>query len=171
MKKNNLAAFGGEKTIKKEFKKFNTYNNKESKAVLKVVKTGQLSGFIANKSSSFYGGKKVNELEKSFKAYFKCKYAISVNSWTSGLICAVGALNIKPGDEIIVTPWTMVATATAIIAWGGVPIFSEIDLKTYCIDPKKLEDKITNKTKAIIAVDIFGQSSDYKKDKQACKKI
>ena len=76
MKKNNLAAFGGAKTIKKKFKKFNTYNNKESKAVLKVVKTGQLSGFIANKSSSFYGGKKVNELEKSFKAYFKCKYAI-----------------------------------------------------------------------------------------------
>jgi len=166
----NLAINGGEKTIKKKFKRFNTYNKKEIDAVLKVVKTGQLSGFIADNSKSFYGGYHVKKLEQSFARYFKTKYAISVNSWTSGLVCAVGALNIKPGDEIIVTPWTMVATATSIIAWGGIPVFSEIDHDTYCLDPKKIENKITKKTKAIIAVDIFGQSSDYKNIIKIAKK-
>ena len=159
-----------QKNLKRKFKQFNTYDNKEVKAAIKVVNSGKLSGFIADKSSAFYGGENVKKCEKAFQKYFNVKYAISVNSWTSGLICAVGALNIKPGDEIIVTPWTMTATATAIIVWGGIPIFSEIDHNTYCLDVKKIEEKITKKTRAIISADIFGQSSDYNSLNKIAKK-
>ena len=134
-----------QKNLKKKFKQFNSYDEKEVKAAMKVVNSGKLSGFIADSSGAFYGGKNVKKCEQAFQKYFNVKYAISVNSWTSGLICAVGALNIKPGDEIIVTPWTMTATATAIIVWGGIPIFSEIDHNTYCLDINKIEEKITKK--------------------------
>ena len=158
------------KNLKKKFKSFNTYDKKEIYVAKKVVKSGSLSGFIADDSKYFYGGTYVKKCEEAFKKYFNVKYAISVNSWTSGLVCAVGALNINPGDEIIVTPWTMTATATAIIVWGGIPIFSEIDNKTYCLDVNKIEEKITTKTKAIISADIFGQSSDYKSINKIAKK-
>lgn len=159
-----------QKNLKKKFKQFNSYDEKEVKAATKVVNSGKLSGFIADSSGAFYGGKNVKKCEQAFQKYFNVKYAISVNSWTSGLICAVGALNIKPGDEIIVTPWTMTATATAIIVWGGVPIFSEIDHNTYCLDINKIEEKITKKTRAIISADIFGQSSDYNSLNKIAKK-
>ena len=154
----------------RKFKEFNSIGIEEINAAQKVVKTGILSGFIANDGKEFYGGRYVKKLENAFKKYFKCKFAISVNSWTSGLVCAVGALNIKPGDEIIVSPWTMSATATAIIAWGGIPIFSEIDLDNYCLDPKFLKNKINKKTKAIMVTDIFGQSADYKNINKIAKK-
>lgn len=166
----NLAIFGGPRLIKKEFKPFNSYNSKEYIAGTRVLKTGKLSGFIAEKSNNFYGGENVKKLEKKFSKYFKCKYSIAVNSWTSGLVCAVGALNIFPGDEVIVTPWTMSATASAILAWGGIPIFSEIDLNTYCLDPTKIKKKISKKTKAIIVADIFGQSANYVEIMKLAKK-
>lgn len=168
--KNKLAIFGGKKFINRKFKEFKTHDIKEQNAALKVLKSGILSDFIANDSEFFYGGKYVKLLEEKFKKYFKSNYAISVNSWTSGLVCAVGSLNIKPGDEIIVSPWTMSATATAILAWGGIPIFSEIDNDTYCLDPNYIVEKISKKTRAIVVTDIFGQSANYKKINLIAKK-
>jgi len=85
---------------------------------------------------------------------------VTVNSWTSGLTAAVGAVDIEPGDEVIVTPWTMCATATAILHWNAIPVFADIDPLTFCLDPASVEANITTYTKAIIAVDIFGQSAD-----------
>ena len=156
--------------MKKKFKLFNSFDNKELKISKKIIKKGFLSGFVADNSDAFYGGKYVKKLESSFCKYFKSKYAISVNSWTSGLVCAVGSLNIKPGDEIIVTPWTMSATASAIIFWGAIPVFSEIDEKTFCLDFRNLEKKITKKTKAIMVADIFGQPANYKEIMKIAKK-
>ena len=92
--------------------------------------------------------------------YFGVKHAITVNSWTSGLIAAVGALDIEPGDEIIVSPWTMSASATAILHWNAIPIFADIEEDTFNIDPISVEANITEHTKAIMAVDIFGHSAD-----------
>lgn len=156
--------------MKRKFKLFNSFDNRELNASKEIIKRGLLSGFVADKSNAFYGGKYVNRLEKSFCKYFNSKYAISVNSWTSGLVCAVGSLNIKPGDEIIVSPWTMSATATAILCWGAIPVFSEIDERTYCLDFRKLENKITKKTRAIMVTDIFGQSANYKEIMKVAKK-
>ncbi len=145
------------KIINYKFKKFNSYSNKEVNAAKKVVKTGILSEYLAG---DLEGGNYVQKFENHAKKVFRSKHAISVNSWTSGLVVAVGALELEPGDEIIVTPWTMSATATAILHWGCIPIFVDIEKDTFCLDPKKIVDKISNRTKAIITVDIFGQSSD-----------
>jgi perosamine synthetase len=165
-----LAILGGSPELKIKLKKFNTYNSKETKAANRVLKNGLLSGFVADNTKSFFGGVYVNKLEDDFRKYFKVKYAISVNSWTSGLVCSVGSLNITPGDEIIVSPWTMSASASAILAWGAIPVFSEIDHQTYCLDPSKINEKITNKTRAILVTDIFGQSANYSKILQIAKK-
>ncbi len=160
MKKNKLAIYGGKKVINYKFKRYNTIGKEETSAVVKVLKTGILSDFVAGNNSQFYGGSKVKEFERKLEKYFKVKHALTVNSWTSGLICAVGAIDIEPGDEIIVTPWTMPASATAIIHWNAIPVFADINRDNFNIDLKSIEKNITKKTKAILAVDIFGQSAD-----------
>ena len=76
------------------------------------------------------------EFRKEVAEYFGIKHCIAVNSWTSGLVAIVGSIDIEPGDEIIVTPWTMVATATSILQWNAIPVFVDID-ETTNIDPKK----------------------------------
>ena len=101
-------------TLFKNIKKFNKIGDEEAKVVKKVLKSGILSGFKASLDDSFYGGYYVRKFEKKLSKIIGSKYSIATNSWTSGLVCAVGALNIKPGDEIIVTPWTMTATATSM---------------------------------------------------------
>ena len=161
MKKNILAIKKGKPVISYRFKKNNSIDNKDIKSVVKVMKSGVLSGFVAAKNKFFRGGKEVRKFEDLWCKFFKVKYSISVNSWTSGLIASLGALDIKPGDEIITTPWTMSATATAIIHWNCIPVFADIEPETFCIDPKSVQKNISKKTKAILAVDIFGQSCDY----------
>ena len=113
------------KLIKYKFKKQNTIQKEEIRAALKVLKSGKLSGFIGSAGSGFYGGKYVKKFEDKVKNFYKVKHAITVNSWTSGLITMIGSLDIEPGDEIIVSPWTMCATATAILHWNCVPVFAE----------------------------------------------
>jgi dTDP-4-amino-4,6-dideoxygalactose transaminase len=78
----------------------------------------------------------------------------------SGLITAVGAIGIEPGDEIIVSPWTMCASATAILHWNAIPVIADIEPETFCLDPASVEANITPFTKAIMAVDIFGHSAN-----------
>ena len=165
-----LAIHNGKKIINKIIPPHNSIKKEEVKIVNKVMKSGKLSQFYGTWGDGFYGGKYVKKFEENCKKFFKVKYAITVNSWTSGLICAVGALDISPGDEIIVTPWTMSASATAILNWNAIPVFADIDPETYNIDPKDVEKKITNKTKAIMAVDIFGHSAPLKELKKIAKK-
>ena len=154
----------------KKFLPYNTIGKEEVAAVNKVMKTGVLSKFLGSSGKNFLGGPQVIKFENSIKKYFKVKYAITVNSWTSGLIASVGALDVSPGDEIIVTTWSMCASATAILHWNCVPIFADIDPNTYNIDPNSIEKKITKKTKAIMTVDIFGQSCDIMKIMKIAKK-
>lgn len=156
---------GGEPvfTQAKVFKKNNTIGREEIEAVKVVMESGNLSQFVGAWGKDFFGGPNVQALELEWSSYFNTKHAIAVNSWTSGLIAAVGAIGIEPGDEVIVTPWTMSATTTAIIVWGGIPIFADIDPVTYCISPESVTQKITARTRAIISVDIFGQSADMTK--------
>jgi perosamine synthetase len=155
-----LAIHGGDKTIAQPFKRYNSIGKEEIEAVKQVMETGILSQFIGAWTPDFFGGPKVKEFEKQCETYFGVKHAVTVNSWTSGLIAAVGALDIEPGDEVIVSPWTMCATATAILNWNAIPVFADIEPETFCLDPKSVEANITQHTKAIIAVDIFGHSSD-----------
>ena len=152
------------------FKKYNTIGKKELLAAKKVIKSGQLSGFLGSQGKNFLGGKKVQEFEKKIQDYFKVKYAVTFNSWTSGLIACVGSLDISPGDEIIVTSWSMCATATSILHFNCIPVFVDIETETYNLDVDKIEKKITNKTKAIMVADIFGQSCDIHRINKIAKK-
>ena len=156
---NTLAINGGKKAIKKNIPVFNMIGRKELIAAKKVIKTGVLSRFLGTWGEDFYGGPKVLEFEKACEEYFEVKHAISVNSWTSGLITAVGAIGIEPGDEIITSPWTMSASAMAILHWNAIPVFADIEEDTFCLSPKSILEKISSRTKAIIVVDIFGNSA------------
>lgn len=155
-----LAIFGGSKIIKNKFKKFNSIGEEEASIVSQVLKKGTLSSFIAKHGDNFLGGEFVNKFERNWEEKFDVKHAVSVNSWTSGLICAVGSLDIEPGDEVILPPWTMSACAMSILNWNAIPVFADIDPKTFCINPNSIEKKISKKTKAIMAVDIGGQSCE-----------
>lgn len=155
-----LALLGGKKTITTPFKRYNSIGAEEVEAVKRVVESGVLSQFLGCWDSDFFGGPKVKEFERACEAYFGVKHAITVNSWTSGLIAAVGAIGIEPGDEVIVSPWTMCATATAILHWNAIPVFADIEPDMFCLDPVSVEANITPYTKAILAVDIFGHSAN-----------
>lgn len=158
--KEQLAINGGNKTINYKFKKYNSIGNEEIEAVKKVMETGILSQFLGAWHEDFYGGPKVKEFEQACKWFFGVKHAVTVNSWTSGLMAAIGAIGIEPGDEVIVSPWTMCASATAILNWNAIPVFADIDRDTFNLDPKSVEANITPYTKAIMAIDIFGHSAD-----------
>ena len=160
MKKSVLAIDGGDKIIKKPFKKYNSIGVEEINAAKDVVESGVLSQYLGEWDDDFFGGLKVQVFERECERYFGVKHAITVNSWTSGLVAAVGAIGVEPGDEIIVTPWTMCASATAIMHWNAIPIFADIESDTFCLDMASVEANITSKTKAIMAVDIFGHSVD-----------
>ena len=161
-----LALLGGPKSIYKEFSPYTTMGKQEIDAAKAVIDSGVLSKYLGCWHEDFYGGPRVKEFEKQSAEYFNVKHAITVNSWTSGLMAAVGALDVEPGDEIIVSPWTMCASATAILVWNCIPVFADIDPNTFCIDPDSVRNQITKRTKAIMAVDIFGQSANIKELKK-----
>lgn len=154
-----LAKYGGIKLRNKPFLDYNSIGQEELEAVKKVINSGCLSAFYGSNSKEFYGGPNVKKLEEMWKDYYNVHGAVSANSATSALIMAIGALGIGPGDEVIVTPLTMSATATAIIVFNGIPIFSDIEDEFYGLDPNKIENKINSNTKAIIVTNLFGHGA------------
>ena len=114
-------------------------------------------------------GPRVNEFENLISRYVDAKYGIAVNSCTSALHVALLAMGIKPGDEIIVPSLTFIATANSILYTGAKPIFVDIDEKTYNIDPEKIEEKITERTKLIMPVHQIGLPADMYKINRIAK--
>jgi len=156
MANSTLALFGGKKIRNKPFPAHPVLGKEERTEVLKVLKTGKLSGFIARAGDHFFGGPNVRKLESLFCKSFKVKYAISVNSATAGLHAAVAACNIGPGDEVIVSPYTMSASASAILMANAVPRFVDIQDDVFSLNPSLIEKAINPRTKAIIIVHLFG---------------
>lgn len=132
---------------------------KEIDAVCEVLRTPNLSL-----------GPKLAEFEQAFAKYIGKKHAVAVNSGTSGLFLCMLALGIGPGDEVITTPFTFIASSNCIMMAGAKPVFVDIDPATLNIDSSKIEDKITNKTKAILPVDIFGSPAGIDKVCQIARK-
>lgn len=155
-----LAVRGGEPLVGRSFARYNPIGPEETTAAHRVVESGVLSRYLGSWGPDFYGGPEVKAFEREWAAEFGMRHAIATNSLTSGLIAAVGALGLEPGDEVIVSPWTMCASATAPLQWNAIPVFADIQRDTYCMDPRSVEASISSRTKAIIAVDIFGQSAD-----------
>ncbi len=155
-----LAINGGEPVRKKPFPAYVTVGEEEKKAVCDVIDSGCLSKYLGAWHEQFKGGEQVRALEQEWADYFKVKHAIAVNSCTSGLYCAVGATGIEPGEEVIVSPYTMSASATAPLVYNAIPVFADIEEDCYCLSASDIESKITSRTRAIIVVDIFGQPYD-----------
>jgi len=109
------------------------------------------------KSNWITTGPTIPEFEEKFKQYIGCEHAVAVNSGTSGLFISVNVADIKNGDEVITTPLTFVATSNCILSRNARPIFADIDKDTFNIDPQKIRERITKKTKAIIPVHFAGQ--------------
>ena len=114
------------------------------------------------RSSHLSLGPKLPEFEEAVAAFVGAKYAVAVNSGTSALHLCIRALKIVEGDEVITTPFSFIASANCILFERATVKFVDIDPKTYCIDPARVEAAITPKTKAILAVDIFGYLADWK---------
>ncbi|MBZ9570278.1 DegT/DnrJ/EryC1/StrS family aminotransferase [Methanobrevibacter sp. TMH8] len=131
----------------------------EIEEVVKVLK----SGFIAQ-------GPKVAEFEEKFAEFVGSKYAIATSSGTTALHVALLSCGIGEGDEVITTPFTFAATGNSILYTGARPVFVDIDEDTFNIDPEKIEAAITPKTKAIMPVQLYGQSADMDKINEIAKK-
>jgi dTDP-4-amino-4,6-dideoxygalactose transaminase len=164
------AILGGTSENIKKFPPYNTIGEEEKKAVMAVLDSGELSGFVAGDIPEFYGGKQVQALEKEFCKIFKVKHAVSVNSATSGIYCMLMAMGIGPGDEVITSPYTMHATASSILQCGAVPIFADIEEETFGLDPISVQKNITNNTKGILAVNIFGHAAMLNELKEVADK-
>jgi len=135
----------------------------EIEAVVKVLKSGILT-------HSLGAGPVVTKFEKEFANFANTKHAIAVNTGTAALHVAVLAANVKPGEEVILPSFTFVATAEAVVIAGAKPVFVDIDPKTYNILPKKIEEAITRKTKAVIPVDLYGLPADVQPIKEIAEK-
>jgi dTDP-4-amino-4,6-dideoxygalactose transaminase len=121
-------------------------------------------------SQYFILGPEVEKMEKAFCEYLGCGYSIGVSSGTDALLIALMAIDLKPGDEVIVPTYSFFATAGTISRLNGVPVLVDIDPVTYNVDPAKIEEKITPRTKAIIPVHLYGQSADMAEIMKIAKK-
>jgi UDP-2-acetamido-2-deoxy-ribo-hexuluronate aminotransferase len=128
---------------------YEEYKDEINKEVLEVMSSAQ-----------FIGGAKLDKLEKDLASFTGSAHAIGCSSGTDALLLALMALDIGKGDEVITTPFTFIATAEVIALLGATSIFVDIDETTYNIDPSKIESAITEKTKAIIPVSLYGQCAD-----------
>jgi UDP-4-amino-4,6-dideoxy-N-acetyl-beta-L-altrosamine transaminase len=113
-------------------------------------------------------GPKVSEVERELAKYCEAKYAVAVSNGTAALHCACIAAGLKEGDEVITTPLTFAASANCALYVGAKPVFADIDPETYNIDPKSIREHITEKTRAVVAVDFTGQSVEMEEIRAIC---
>ncbi|GLI19860.1 glutamine--scyllo-inositol aminotransferase [Tepidanaerobacter syntrophicus] len=140
-------------------RQYESIKEEVDKEVLDVLSAGQ-----------YIMGKNVKEFEREISEYIGVKHSVSVGNGTDALIIALKALGIGRGDEVITTPFTFFATAESISFVGATPVFVDVDINTFNIDPAKIEEKITDKTKAIMPVHIFGQPCDMDAINEIAKK-
>jgi len=155
-----LALLGGAPVRRKKFPSYQNFDDQELGAAQRVVKSGIMSRFLGSWHPDFFGGPEVQAFEKEAAAAFGAEHAVSVNSASSGLVCALGAADLNPGDEVIVSPFSMSVSATAPLVWNAIPVFADIDPQTFNLLPASVEACITPRTKAIVVVHLFGQPAD-----------
>ena len=156
----DLAILGGKKTRQIPFPKHPIIGDEEKKEILQVLESGNLSTFVAAPGENFLGGKKIREFEEKFAKKFGTKFAVAFNSASSALHAAVVSVGVNPGDEVIVPSYTFTSTATSSLMHNAIPAFCDIKEDTYCLDPEKLSSVLSNLSKAIIPVHLFGHACD-----------
>jgi dTDP-4-amino-4,6-dideoxygalactose transaminase len=155
MADSKLAYFGGEKTVKKDFP-WPVYSDKEKKLLTKVIESGEW-GKSSNPDNN------VAKFENAFASYIGVKHAVAMVNGSVALRLSLLALGAKPGDEVILPPMTFIATASIVVEANCIPVFVDIDRNTYNIDPDKIEDAITSRTRAIIPVHFGGHACEMDK--------
>ena len=158
----NLAVNDGKPTVATDHKiRWPVITEEDKQAVMEVLNSGNLWGPYATNCKG---------LEAEFAAYLGTKYCIAFNSGTAALHAAVRAAGVGPGDEVITSAYSFMASAVAVLHSNGIPVFVDIDPKTHNIDPSKIEEKITERTKAIIPVHIEGIPADLDEIMRIAKK-
>jgi len=140
-------------------KQFNQIKNEAEPEILKVFE-----------SCAYIGGSYVKNFEADIEKYLGSNHAIGCSSGTAALMLALRACNVKPGDEVITTPFTFFATAESIASIGAIPVFVDVKNEDYTIDPDLIEEAITEKTRAILPVHIFGACCDMDRINEIAKK-
>ena len=158
---NKLAVNGGPKTVTRDFP-WPIFDETDVNAVIDVVRSGQWGNPDCADS--------VKSFEDEFAVFCGAKYALACVNGSVALRLALIACGVKPGDEVIITPYTFIATASIVLETNCVPVFADIDPRTYNIDPEQIEKAITKRTKAIIPVHFAGQACDMEKIMQIAKK-
>jgi dTDP-4-amino-4,6-dideoxygalactose transaminase len=161
MTDSRLAMDGGPKTREKPWHDWPVFDEREEKALLEVLHSGQWWSV---------GGKKVPEFEEAFARFHDARFGICVTNGTAALEVALRALGIGCGDEVIVPPYTFIATASSVLAVAATPVFVDIEPHSLNIDPKAIEAAITPRTKAIIPVHIAGCPADMDGVREAARK-
>ena len=150
----HLAARGGDPVRSKSFPTWPIWGDEEIENLTSVIKSGQWGSLK---------GKITRQFEEKFAEFQQAQYGIAVNSGTTALQIALMAADIPAGTEVIVPAYTFIATATAVVEMGAIPVFVDIDPETYNIDPDAIENAITEKTSAIMPVHFAGRSADMDK--------
>lgn len=159
----HLALFGGNPVRTRDFPAWPVFDETDEQALVDVLRSGRW--WVFSQGESFdepapEAGSRVADFERAFAAMQGGRYAVACANGTAALEIALRALGVGPGDEVIVPPYTFVATATAPLAIGAVPIFCDIHPETLNLDPRRLEAAITPRTRAIIPVHFAGQAAD-----------
>ena len=143
---------------KKEFSRFMGSPTKDINDLL-VMSSAEAENY-SEQYFTFLGGNLVRKFEADFARRLKTRYAMTVNSATSGLSAALGAANVGPGDEVITTAISFNATALSILLFNSIPVFADVGAKNFCLDPREVQKAITPKTKAILVVHLLGKPAD-----------
>lgn len=146
-----LAIDGGPRIRTKPFPAWPIFDELEERLILEVVRSGKWGGT---------GRVKLPELEEKFAAIHDAKHAVSIVNGTVAITIALQAAGVQPGDEVIMPPYTFIATASSALLFGAIPVFVDVEPDSMLLDPEKVEAAITSKTKAIIAVHIAGSPAN-----------
>lgn len=171
-----LAIKGGERFRVKPFTNWPVFDENEIENIVQVVKSGKWwrfaygEGVELKEKSSGDDRAQVVLFQEEFAKYQDAEYGLACANGTAALEIALKALGIGPGDEVIVPSYTYVGTATCVLQVNAIPIFADIDTDTYNIDPVRIEEAITERTKAIIPVHFSGQSADMDRIMEIAKK-
>ena len=157
--KTKLAIRGGKKMCDVAWPTWPVWSDRERRALLNVLESG-----------SWWYGKKVAEFEQAFAAFQDARFGVTATSGSTVLEATLLALGMQAGDEVIIPPYTFMATATAVIRTNAVPVFADIDPNSYCLDPADVARKITRRTKAIMPVHLAGHVADMNRLKALARK-
>ena len=161
MKDDKLAIHGGTPAVKEKLPPWPCFDERAIKSVEEVLRSGKVN---------YWTGRKGMEFEKRFAAWQGSRYAISVATGTAALHSGLAALGIGPGDEVIVPSYTFIASSFSIVQAGAIPRFADVNLDDHCISVESVEQLVTDRTKAIMPVHLYGNVCDMDKINALAKK-